>query len=65
MTLTFTTAEGQTLGDVQLVDGELVGKAPLVEVVRSTMRRTGTDAGAALQALDGWSNGYLRARLTP
>lgn len=51
------------VGTVELRGGELVGDEALVDIVEHRMRRDEVAAAAAMQSLDGWSNGYLRSRL--
>jgi hypothetical protein len=61
--------QGQTVGSVELRGDDLVGPLPLVEIVQSRtqvfrIRRPGLTTAEAFRGLDGWSNGYLSARLT-
>lgn len=53
--------DGQQLGSVTVIDGELVGKTVFKKIVENRMNRDQVDAEAAVRSLNGWGNGYLSA----
>jgi hypothetical protein len=55
--------QGKVLGDVRLVDGQLVGRAALKSIIMHRMQRNNCGVVEALKSLHGWSNGYLTTRL--
>jgi hypothetical protein len=50
-------------GRVELIGSKLTGFEVLQSIVEHRMDRDNIDAAAAMRTFDGWSNGYVSAKL--